>query len=82
MEQKPSHQNSTRFVMVGLGAILFTAGLLICAFLYFVVLKNDHSEFGGLSEGLMIMCGGFPLAFTGFIVLLVGLVMPSQKGKR
>ena len=47
-----------------------------------VVLKNDHSEFGGISEGFMIMCGGIPLAFTGFVLLVVGLIMASLEKKK
>jgi len=67
--------------MAGLGATLVVAGLLFCAFMY-VALKNDHSEFGGLGEGLMIVCGGLPLLLTGLVILLIGLVMPVTKRKR
>lgn len=81
MEPEPS-QKSSGVIMAGLGAILLVVGLLICAFIYGVVLKNDHSEFGGIGEGFMIMCGGVPIAFTGFILLVVGLIRSSIEKKR
>ncbi len=81
MEPKPS-QKSSGFIMAGLGAILLVVGLLICAFIYGVVLQNDHSEFGGIGEGYMIMCGGVPIAFTGFVLLVVGLIKSSVEKKK
>lgn len=82
MEPEPPQQKSSGIIIAGLGAILLVAGLLICAFVYGVVLKNDHSEFGGISEMFLVICGGAPLAFTGLIVIVAGLIMSSAEKKR
>lgn len=81
MEPEYPPQSSAEMTLKFFGVILFIAGLLIFG-ITLLVLKNDHAEFGGLGEAMIIIYVSFPLLLAGIVLFLVGGIMRSIKRRR
>ena len=75
MEPKRSQKISAGPVMALVGAIVFVAGLLLCACMAFIALKFDQGHDGGFIETFVAILVGIPLLIVGVAVFLIGLVM-------
>ena len=74
MEPKRSQKISAGPVMALVGAIVFVAGLLLCACMALIALKFDQGHDGGFIEFFVILLVGIPLLVVGFAVFLIDLV--------
>ena len=74
MEPKRSQKISAGPVMALVGAIVFVAGLLLCACMAFIALKFDQGHDGGFIETFVAILVGIPLLIVGVAVFLIGLL--------